>query len=105
FSARSVLVRSLSLIAAGVPVGTAQSDHEVTTRSGKPASTRVGASGTARDLCAPVLAIGLSLPAFTCAVSESTLAMHMGMWPATTSAGDAAGARYAIRAQFSAGAW
>ena len=46
FSAFSVPSLSLSLIVAGVPAGTAQSDHEVTTRSGKPASTKVGVSGS-----------------------------------------------------------
>src|SRR6185436_15042163 len=77
-SARSVPARSFSLIGPGVPLGTAHSDHEVTTKSGKPASTKVGALGTAGDRWAPLQAMALSLPATTWAVSESILAMHIG---------------------------
>ena len=67
-------------------VGTAQIDHEVTTRSGKPASAKVGVSGAAGERWAPVEATGFSLPALTWPIRESILAMQSGTWPASTSA-------------------
>src|SRR5580704_1875172 len=85
-SARSVAALSFSLALAGVPVGTAQIDHEVTTRSGKPASAKVGVSGAAGERWAPVEATGFNLPALTWPISESMLATQSGRWPATTSA-------------------
>ena len=73
------------MILAGVPAGTAQSDHEVTTRSGT-ASAKVGVSGATGERLAPVVAMGFSLPALTWPISESMLAMQSGTWPASTSA-------------------
>ena len=78
---------------AGVPVGTAHSDHEVTTRSGKPASAKVGVSGVTGERWAPVEATGFSLPALTWPISESMLATQSGTWPASTSATEAAAPR------------
>ena len=92
-SARSVATLIFSLIGAGVPVGTAHSDHEVTTRSGKPASTKVGVSGSTVERVAPVVATGFSLPALTWPISESMFAMQSGTWPASTSAAAAAAPR------------
>ena len=73
------------MILAGVPAGTAQIDHEVTTRSGKPASAKVGVSGATAERLAPVVAMGFSLPALTWPISELMLAMQSGTWPASTS--------------------
>ena len=82
----SVPRRSFSLMAIGVPVGTDQSDHEVTTRAGKPDSAKVGVLGEAPERLAPVVAIAFSLPALTWLISESMLPMHIGRCPASTSA-------------------
>ncbi len=68
----------MSLILAGVPVGTAQIDQEVTTRSGDTTSAKVGVSGTTGDRLAPLEAIGFSLPALTWPISESMLEITIG---------------------------
>src|SRR6478736_4756351 len=78
FNAFSVALRSLSLILAGVPVGTAQIDHEVTTRSGETVSAKVGVLGKTGERLAPLEAMGFNLPALTWLISESMLEMTIG---------------------------
>ena len=92
-SARSVAALSFSFTLAGVPVGTDQIDHEVTTRSGDTISAKVGVSGVTGERLAPVEAIGFSLPPLTWPISESMLEMTIGTWPASTSAAAAAAPR------------
>src|SRR6267378_1359746 len=61
------------MIAAGVPAGTSNPNHEVISKSGSPASGIVGTSGSRLARLCTVTASGLTFPALICEPMYTTL--------------------------------
>ena len=75
----------LSTISGGVPAGANRPFHIVTSYPGRPASAIVGTSGAAAVRVAPVTAMAVSLPIFTCCMTDDAGANMACVRPAITS--------------------